>query len=205
MWRTTSSLSYPIESELKQVIPLAEMLSAGFSQNAQAWPFAKKSLQGSLLEPIMGFWQALTQNWIHHTQKTTRKWRKKRKKGNYKEWPRFTTFRRCGRAAKSCMLPRRNLALKTSRWPPWDKFRTWKRSSKHHRHSVNIMVRLHSNCQQDLLCHHLCLQRTSQEDEHKYWMSTESEESTVIQSRVMRIVYLKAFRTLKFGFTGMRT
>jgi len=31
----------------------------------------------------------------------------------------------------------------------------------------NTMVRLHSNCQKDHLCHHLCLQRTSLEDELK--------------------------------------
>jgi hypothetical protein len=34
------------------------------SQKPQARPFAKKSLSGSLLEPIMGYWQAQTENWI---------------------------------------------------------------------------------------------------------------------------------------------
>jgi len=31
----------------------------------------------------------------------------------------------------------------------------------------NMMEWLHLNCQKDLLCHHLCLQRTSLEDELK--------------------------------------
>jgi len=42
------------------------------------------------------------------------KWRKK----NCTEWPRSTTFWKCGRAAKTYVLHRRNLALKTSRWQP---------------------------------------------------------------------------------------
>ena len=53
--------------------PLAEMLLAGGSQNPQARPFAKMSLYCSLLEPITGFWQAPTRNWIQQTQKLTRK------------------------------------------------------------------------------------------------------------------------------------
>ena len=36
-------------------------------------------------------------------------------------------------------------------------------------------------------------------------MSVEYEESTVFQSKVMRIAHLKAFRTLMIGFTGMGT
>jgi len=67
------------------------------------------------------------------------------------------------------------------------------------------MVRLHLNCQKDLFCHHLCLQRTSLEDKVKYWMFAKSEVSTVIQSKVMRAEHLKAFRTLKIGLTGMGT
>jgi hypothetical protein len=42
-----------------------------------------------------------------------------------------------------------------------------KNSLKHSGHSFNMMVRLHSNCQKDLHCHHRCLQRTSVEDELK--------------------------------------
>jgi len=153
----------------------------------------------------MEFWQALTQNWIQQTQKTIRKGRTRRRKQNCTKWPRFTTFRRCGRAANTYMLPRRNLALKTIRWLPWDTLRTRKGSSKHPDHSFNMIVRLHVNCQNDLHCHHLCLQRTSLEDKLQYWMSAESEESTIIQSEVMRIAHLKAFRTLKIGLTGMGT
>jgi len=154
---------------------------------------------------MMGYWPVVTQNWIQRTQKTTRKWRKRWRKGNCTEWPRFTTFWGCGRAAKTYKLPRKNLALKTSRWLPWDRFQTRKRSSKHHDDSFNMIVRLHLNYQNDLLCHHLSLQRTSLEDVLKYQMSAESDESTVIQSKVMRLSHLKAFRTLKIGFPGIGT
>ena len=151
------------------------------------------------------FWQGLTHYCIQRTQKTTRKWRMLRRKGNCTEWPRFMTFWRCGKAAKTYMLPRRYLALKTSRWLPWDTFWTWKRSSQHSGHSFNMMVRLHLHCQKDLLCHHLCLQRTSLEDELKHWLSTEPEESTVIQSNVTTIAHLKVFQTLMIGLTGVGT
>jgi hypothetical protein len=36
-------------------------------------------------------------------------------------------------------------------------------------------------------------------------MSSESEESTIIQSGVMRIAHMKAFRSLKIGLTGTAT
>jgi len=153
----------------------------------------------------MGFWQALTHYWIQQTQNATRKWRKRRRKGNCTEWPWFMTFWRCGRAAKTYMLPRRNLVLKTRRWPQWDTFRTAKRLSKHPGHSYTTMVRLNLNCQKDLHSHHLCLQMTSLEDEFSYWMFAECGESTVIQWNVMRIAHLKAFRTQKIGLTGMGT
>jgi len=65
------------------------------------------------------------------------------------------------------VLPRRNHTLKTSRWPPWDTFQLRKRLSKHPGHSFNMMVQQHSNCQKDLVCYHLCLQKTSLEDELK--------------------------------------
>jgi len=84
-----------------------------------------------------------------------------------------------------------------------DTFRTWKRSPSHPAHSFNLMVLLHLKCQKNLHCHHVCLQRTSLEDELKYWMSAESEESTVIQSQVMRIAHLKEFPTLRIDLTGM--
>jgi hypothetical protein len=41
------------------------MLLGGGSQRPQAKPFPENSLLGNLLEPITGFWQALTDNWIH--------------------------------------------------------------------------------------------------------------------------------------------
>jgi len=80
-----------------------------------------------------------------------------------------------------------------------------KRSSKHRGHAFNMMVWLHSNCQKNLFCHHLWLQRTSLQDELKYWISAKSEESTVIQSKGMRIARLKPFRTQKISLTGMGT
>jgi len=85
------------------------------------------------------------------------KWRNVCSKETCTEWPRFATFWRCGRATKPYVLPRRNLAFKTSRRQPQDIFRTWKRSSKHPGPSLNMMVWLHLNCQKDLLCHKLCV------------------------------------------------
>jgi len=76
----------------------------------------------------------------------------------------------------------------------------------HPGNSFNMLVRLHFNSQKDLhCCHHLSLQRTSLEDQLKYSMSTESEESTVIQSKVMRMAHPKAFRTLRIDLPGMGT
>jgi len=40
------------------------MLSAAGSEKPQAGLFVKNLLSGTLLEPLTGFWQALTQNWI---------------------------------------------------------------------------------------------------------------------------------------------
>ena len=72
MWLATYSLSYHMLSEWRPVFPLAEMLLGGGSQKPKARPFANKLFTVSLLEPITGFWLALTENWISHTQKTTR-------------------------------------------------------------------------------------------------------------------------------------
>jgi hypothetical protein len=83
------------------------------------------------------------------------------------EWRKFTTFWRCSTAAKTYVLPRRNLTLKTHSWPPSYTFRTQKRSSKLPGHSFNMMVPLHLHCQKDHLCQQLCLQRTSLEEELK--------------------------------------
>jgi len=47
------------------------------------------------------------------------------------EWPRSTTFWRCGRAAKTYVLQRRNRAHKTKKSLQYDTFRKWKRLSKH--------------------------------------------------------------------------
>jgi len=205
MWRGPYSLSYYMRSEWRPVFTFAEMSSAGGSQKPQARPFMKKSSYGSLLEPIMGFWQVLNQNWIPLTQKTTLKWRKRRKKGNCTEWPTFTTFWRCGRAARTYVLPRRTLGLKSSRWRLYDTFQTQKRLSKYPGHSFNKMVWLYLNCQNDHLCHQLCLQRMSLDDELKYSTFTQSEESNLIQSKVIRIAHLIAHRTAKIGLTGMGT
>ena len=116
MWRPTYSVSYHMVAAWSPVLHLGEMWSAGGIQNPQARPFTKQSLKGSFLEPITGFWQAMTQNWIQQTKKTTWKWRKRQMMGNSTEWPRSTTIWRCGRAAKTYMLQRGNLVLKTNRW-----------------------------------------------------------------------------------------
>jgi len=92
MLRAPYSPSHPTVSEWRPVFPLAGLISAGGSQKPPARPFKKNWLQGSSLKPIPGFWQAQSQNSITRTQKTSRKWTKRRKKGNCTEWPRFTTF-----------------------------------------------------------------------------------------------------------------
>jgi hypothetical protein len=66
-----------------------------------------------------------------------------------------------------------------------------------------MMVQLHLNCQKDHLCHQLCLQRTSLEDEQNDEMFSESEESIVIEPNVMSTAHPKAFPTLKICITGM--
>jgi len=66
-------------------------------------------------------------------------------------------------------------------------------------HLFHMMVRLHLNCQKDHICHQLCLQRTSMEDELKSQMSARSGESTVIQSKVTRTAHLNSFRTPMIG------
>jgi len=115
------------------------------------------------------------------------------------------TFWRYSRAAKTCVLHRRNLTLETSRWQPWDTFRIRKRSSKHPGHSFNMMVWLHWNCQKEHLCNQLCLQRTFLDDELDYSMSAESENFSIIQLNVKTITHLKPFQTLKIGYTGKET
>jgi hypothetical protein len=69
MWLATYSLSFHIVSEWRPVISLAETLFNGGKQKAQAGPFVKRSFPGHSLEPITRFWQALTLNWIQHTQR----------------------------------------------------------------------------------------------------------------------------------------
>jgi len=147
----------------------------------------------------------MTLHWIRQKQKTTPTWRMRERKEYCTEWPRSTTCWTCGRAAKTYVLHRRNLALKISIWQQRDTFRTQKISSKHPGHSFNMMVRLHWNCQKDHLCYQLGLQRTSLEDELKYYITTKSGESTFIQSKVMRMVHLNAFRTPKIGLARMAT
>jgi len=148
MWRARYSPTYHMLSEWRPVFPLAGMSSAGGSQTPQAGPLAKKLLKGSLLEPIMGCWQALTQNSIPRTQKTTLKWRKRRRKGYCTEWPRFTSLWRCGRAAKTYVLPRRNLALTHGReWPR--SVVVW--SCHHYAHCYGFESWCHSSTRADSL------------------------------------------------------
>jgi hypothetical protein len=55
MWHAIYSLSYHLLLALRQALQLGEMLSAGASQKREARPFVKKSLEGSLLEPTLGY------------------------------------------------------------------------------------------------------------------------------------------------------
>jgi len=64
---------------------------------------------------------------------------------------------------------------------------------------------LHSNSHIDILCQHRYLQTSSLEHELKYEISAKSKESTVIQTKVIRIAQLKLFRTLTIGLTGIGT
>jgi hypothetical protein len=68
-----------------------------------------------------------------------------------------------------------------------------------------MMVQLHFICPKDHVCPQLCKQRTSLEDELKSSTSAAADELTVLQLRVMRIPYLKVFRTPKIGNTGIAT
>jgi len=107
MWHGIYSLSDHMVSKWRPIFPLAEMVLAGGSQKPQERLFARKSLYRSLLNSITWCWQALNQTWMQWSQKTTRKWRKRWRKGNCTEWPRFTKFWRCWRAARTHVLPRR--------------------------------------------------------------------------------------------------
>jgi len=137
--------------------------------------------------------------------KTTSKWTVRRSKRSCIEWPRSTTFWRSARVAKTYELHRINLALRIHKWQPWDTFQILKKISMHPGQTLNMMVWLHLNCRKDHLRHQLCLQSTSLEKQHKYWISTESNKSTAILPNVMRKVNQKAFQTPKFGLTGMQT
>jgi hypothetical protein len=74
-----------------------------------------EKVQGSLLKPITGYWPAMTQQWIRETWIMTWKFSERQSKKNYTGWPRSTTSWRCGRAATTYMLNRRNLVLQTSK------------------------------------------------------------------------------------------
>jgi len=112
--------------DMFSIIPHCVGVEAGFShvRNIIAWSQSKTtghavrkmSLLGTLLEPIMVFWQAITQHRIQSTNKTTLKCSKRCMKGNCTEWLSSTTFWTCGSAAKTCMLYWRNLTFKTCRW-----------------------------------------------------------------------------------------
>jgi len=170
----TYLLSYQMVLEWRPVFPFAKTLLAGDSAKPLARLIGQKSYLGSLLEPMTKYQQIIVQHSILQKLKRTWKWRNRRRKDNSPEWPRSMTVWRCGRAAKVYVQHRRHLALKTSKWLLWDTFQIPKRSSKHPGQTFNMMVRLHFHCKQAYLCHQLCLQRTSLEDELKYWMWAES-------------------------------
>ena len=151
----------------------------------------------------MAYSQAITQDWIPWTLKTTWNWSKRWRKRNFTEWLWSTTFWRYGRAEKNYMLPRKNRVPRSSKWQLLETFQIPKRSWDHPGQIVNILVQLHSNCQKDHHCHPLCLQRTTLEDDLKYKMFAESNESTVIQPEVIEMVHLNAFPAMNIGFAGM--
>jgi len=117
-WHSTLSLSYHTVLEWRPVFPLHEMLSAGGSRRQKLRSFAEKSLSSRLIEPLTRSWEVFTQHWIWQTPKTTGKRHNTWRKDNCTERPRSMTFWRCGRAAKTYLLHRRNLMLKIHRWQP---------------------------------------------------------------------------------------
>jgi len=58
----TYSLSHHMVMKWRQVFPLDKKLAAVGSQNPQRRCSAKKPLEGSLLKPLTGFWQVMTQH-----------------------------------------------------------------------------------------------------------------------------------------------
>ena len=114
-------------------------------------------------------------------------------------------FWRGGSVGKPLEVYCRYLTLKITMWLSEDTFQILMRMSKHPGQTFIMMVQLHSNCQKNHLCHQLGLQRTSLQDELKYWMSTESNHSKAILLKLMRRALLNAFQTLKIALTGMGT
>jgi len=86
------------------------------------------------------------------------KWQTRLREHHWTEWAMSTTRWKCGGAAKTYVLHRKNLVLDASIQQPYDTFGTRKRSSQHSGHSFNMMVQVHLNCQKDHLCHQLRLQ-----------------------------------------------
>jgi hypothetical protein len=68
-------VSYHMVFEWSPVLPLGEMLLAGGSQKAQGRLIVKKSLYGSLLNPIAGSGQVISQYRIQRTQNMPSQWR----------------------------------------------------------------------------------------------------------------------------------
>jgi len=97
----------------------------------QARPFTNRLLCGSLIEPLTGYWHAITQHWIQQIQKTTQKWRTRQRKEHFTEWPMSTMCWRCDRADNTSMLHSRNLTLNMGRWLLWRSCRDdWSIGSK---------------------------------------------------------------------------
>jgi len=118
LWCTTYPLTYHMVLEWRPAIPLGMIASPGGSQKPAVSPFAKMLLQSCMLQPIPGYSLVMTQHWNRRTQNRSWKWSERRRKENFSQWQWSMTFWRCRRAAKTYLLQRINLTLKTNRWLP---------------------------------------------------------------------------------------
>jgi len=212
MYLKYADLSY-VARDIFSIMPHSVAVEASFSLRWdiigwRQWKTTGETVWGNVVvrqfaAAKLEYWQAIVQHWIPQKLKTTWNWRKRRSKEHCIEWPRSTTFWRFGWAEKTFLLDRRNLGLKTNKWRPWDIFQIPKRSSKYPGQTVNMMVLLHFNCTNDHLCHQICLQRSTLEDEHQYWISAKWKESMVIHPDMMRIAHHTALLTLWIGLIGM--
>jgi len=168
---------YHVAGDIFCIIPHGVAVEASFSLGWDVIGWQQSKTTGKIIHKnVVVRHFALANNWIFAdtdaelhitTSENDSEMKSEPEEMKLHRMAKFHDFWRCGRAAKTNLLPRRNLALKIGKWLPLVTFQTRKRSSKHPGHSFTMIVRLHSNCQKDHLCHQLCLQRTILEDEQK--------------------------------------